>query len=259
MENEKQIRKRVLLRAIGSPIVLAPFLAGMTAMTTALTLGARITIGIFAGVVGTLTAAGTFVTRLILQGDSIAREISEEIASENEHAKQSALDQLDETLSTSDEDPRPEAALRDLRGLLKAFDELGARAEGALVHSMVHIQASAGQLFEQCVHSLAQTDRLWKTARGLHTKSARLPILEQREKMIADVQATVKQLSDTLANLQTLNPGGNPSAELQRLRDELDQSLEVAKNVEARIQSLLTDPAAPQQDHRNRTDSKLKG
>jgi hypothetical protein len=63
--------------------------------------------------------------------------------------------------------------------------------------------------------------------------------LEQREKIMADVQASIKQLSDTLIALQSLGSGDNSTAELSRIRDELDQSLAVAKVVEARINSLV--------------------
>ncbi len=259
MVDEKQVQKRVLLRSLGTPLVLTPFLTGVTVMMATPALGTRIAFGIFAGIAGTLASAGIFLTRLLLKGDSTAKEIAEEIESEEFNEQQRALDELDATLSTADQDPRPEAALRDLRALLRAFDELNEQAEGALVHSMVQIRGSVNQLFEQCVHSLAQTDKLWQSARRLQTKSARRPMLEQREKMIADVQSTVKQISETLANLQTLNSGGNASTEFQRLRDELDQSLEVARNVEARIQSLLSDAEHPQINNPLPSNLKLKG
>lgn len=259
MVDEKQVRKRVLLRSLGSPLVLIPFLAGITVMTATLALGSRITFGIFAGVAGALASAGTFFTRLLLKSDSIAKDIAGEIESEEHNKQQKALDELDAKLSTADEDPRPEAALRDLRALLKAFDDLNDRAEGALVHSLVQIRGGVNQLFDQCVHSLKQTDKLWQSARRLQTESARHPMMEQREQIIAEVQSTVKQVSETLTNLQTMNPGGNPSTELNRLRDELDQSLEVAKNVEIRIQSLLSDAAHPQQNNPLPSDIKLKG
>ncbi len=259
MENEKQVRKRVLLRTIGSPLVLIPFMTGITAMTAALAMGSRVTLGVFAGVAGTLAGVGTFLTRLLLSGDSLSREILDEIEAEEKLKKQEALNALDRTLTQADDDPRPEAALRDLRALVKGFDELEARAGSALIHSMVQIRSRVDQMFRQCVQSLEQTDRLWQTAENLRTEPARLPLLKQRETLIGDVQDTVKQLSNTLVNLQTLSIGGSPSAELQQLREELDQSLEVARNVEASVHSLLRETGSPRLDSSLSPDSKLKG
>jgi ElaB/YqjD/DUF883 family membrane-anchored ribosome-binding protein len=259
MEKEKQVRKRVLLRTLGNPIVLIPFMAGITAMTAALAMGTRVSIGLFAGVAGTLAGAGTFLTRLLLKGDCLSREILGEIEAEEKLKHQEALNALDRTLTQADDDPRPEAALRDLRALVKGFDELEARSGSALIHSMVQIRSRVDQMFRQCVQSLEQTDRLWQTAENLQTESARQPLLKQRETLITDVQDTVKQLSNTLVNLQSLSIGGNPSAELQQLREELDQSLEVARNVEARVHSLLRETGSPRLDASFSPDSKLKG
>jgi acyl-CoA reductase-like NAD-dependent aldehyde dehydrogenase len=68
---------------------------------------------------------------------------------------------------------------------------------------------------------------------------ARKPLLDQRERVIKDIQAAVKQLGGTLAALQRMDTGGATNHELSRLRDELDQSLEIASRVEARLSSLL--------------------
>jgi hypothetical protein len=48
-----------------------------------------------------------------------------------------------------------------------------------------------------------------------------------------------KQLGDTLAALQGLDSGDRSNHELSRLRDELDQSLQIANRVEDRLNSLL--------------------
>jgi len=97
------------------------------------------------------------------------------------------------------------------------------------------------ELFGQCVQAITQTGRLWATARQLNSAVARQPLIDQREKIIADVQATVKQLSDTLVGVQSLGSGEGSSRELTRLREELDQSLAVARTVEERVDSLLHD------------------
>jgi hypothetical protein len=241
MPDETQIRSKILLRALGSPLVVGPFLLGMTALTASWALGFRLGLGVFAGLAGVLMAGGAFVTRLLFRGESLAREVTDELTQRERQTEQRSLDTLDQHLASADDDPRPETALRDLRALLKALDDLEAEADRVHLSTVIEIRSRAVQLFDQCVRSLAQTAKLWQTAQKLRTPAAQQPLLDQRERLIADVQSTVKQLSDTLVSLQTLGSSEGSSTEITRLREELDQSLAVAKTVEERVHSLLSD------------------
>jgi len=51
---------------------------------------------------------------------------------------------------------------------------------------------------------------------------------------------TVEHMSRTLAAVQSITSKPEGDARLQQLRSELDQSLEVAKKVEQRVDSMLT-------------------
>lgn len=244
MPDEKTLKRRVLLRLLGSPATVIPFMLGMTAMTASWALDWKPGIGLFAGLAGILAAAGAFVTRLLLGGERVTRDVAATLEREEQEARQRSLDELDHRLSTADEDPRPETALRDLRALVKAFDENSADYHGFNASSAIEIHSRIGQLFDHCVESLQQTERLWQTAQELNTPAARKPILQQREKIIEEVQASIKQLSSALVALQTLGAGDRSNAELARLRDELDQSLAVAKTVEERVNDLVKEATA---------------
>ena len=237
--NEEQVRKKVLLRTLGHPIVLAPFLAGMTAMTAALSFTNKVTFGVFAGLAGVLGSAGTFLTRMILKGDETARQVTEEIAGSEASKRQEALDELDRLLTNEDDDSRPETALRDLRAFIDAFDKVDDHVPQAHTVTMVEIRMKVQELFERCVKSLRQTSRLWQTAQQLHSIDARQPLMAQREAIINDVQLTLRQLSHTLVGLQTLDSSDSTTSPFQKLRDDLDASLASARNVESRIQRLL--------------------
>lgn len=243
MVDSNTVRKRVLLRLLGSPLTVLPFLVGMTALTASWALDWRPNIGAFAGLVGTLAAMGIFFTRLLLQGDKVAERILTESAQSEETDRQKALDNLDHQLTIADQDPRPETALRDLRALVKAVQEGAAASGGYNGALLIDINLRVGQLFDHCVASLRETDRLWKTTQQLHTVTARKPLLDQREKVIAEVQDSIKQLSQTLVALQSLSASEGSQNELARLRDELDQSLAVAQTVEQRVNDLVGDTA----------------
>ncbi|MBM3879397.1 MAG: hypothetical protein FJ387_06710 [Verrucomicrobia bacterium] len=257
MLDANQIRKQVLVRTLGSPWVMGPFLLGMTALTAVWALGLKAGLGWFAGLAGLLGAAGAFVTQLVMRGERTARQVTAELAGRQQESQQAKLDSLDRHLSTADEDPRPEAALRDLRALLLAFETAEAGASPVHLATVVELRARAHQLFEHCVRSLDQTGQLWQTAQQLHTPAARQPILDQRERIIAEVQASVQHLSDTLVGLQTLGTQPGSAKELTRMRTELDQSLELAKTVEARVDSLLNENAL--RDQTLETNLRTKG
>lgn len=241
MLDESKLKRKVAFRLLGSPLTLLPFMLGMTAMTATWALNWNIGVGLFAGLTGTLLAAGGFVTRLLLNGEQVARKVVEELTLEEQQLQERALDELDHLLTSSDQDPRPEIALRDMRTLLKTFEQSGATSDPLDARSWFDIQSMSRRLFDQCVHSLRQTAALWQTAGRLSTPAARAPILEQRESLIAGVQASIKQLSDTLVALQSLGNKQGSDGELDRLREELDQSLAVAKKVEERMSSLIRD------------------
>ena len=255
MLDEKSLKKRVLWRLLGSPLTVLPFMLGMTTLTASWAMDWKPGVGLFAGLTGTLCAVGTFFTRLFVSGEDITRRVATELEQEDQLARQKALDELDKRLTAADKDPRPETALRDLRALVKALEEGTSDYNRFNAGTVVEIHSRVGQLFDHCVESLRQTDRLWQTAQQLHTPAARKPILDQREKIVCEVQASIKQLSDTLVAIQSLGGGERADRQLSRLRDELDQSLAIAKTVEERVNDLVKDVSvnAPEQSLHGKT------
>ena len=139
-----------------------------------------------------------------------------------------------------DGDTRTEDAMQDLRSLRDAFRQLNVIAPDLNQAMIDEIQERAEELFAQCVSSLEKSLQLWKTADSLASDVAKKPILEQREKLVSEVVGTVEHMSRTLAAVQSITSKPEGDARLQQLRSELDQSLEVAKRVEQRVDSMLT-------------------
>ena len=241
MLDDKSLRKKVLLRLLGNPLTVVPFVLGMTTMTASWAMNWRPGMGLFAGLAGLLGSAGAYLSQLLINGEKVTAEAAAELEHEQNLARQKVLDELDRQLTQSDNDPRPETSLRELRALLKAFEESEATTWSVNHSTFFDVQSMVRQLFDRCVDSLRQTDRLWKTAEKLQTAAARKPILQQREKIILEVEASIKHLSQTLVSLQTLDRSANSDRELARLRGELDQSLTIAKTVEERVNALVKD------------------
>ena len=237
MIDNRQIRKRLMLRHLSSPLVLAPFLFGVTMLAAAWAFEWKAAgLVAFFGLSGLVGAAGIFLTKLFLGGEKEAAQILQEMESNEIARKEQDLDQLERRLESSDEDPRPEKALRDLRSLVRIFQEN--KLESGKSHqlaSLIDIHTRVIELFDHCVELLEQTIPLWETAAALHTPAARKPILAQRETIIDDIQGSVRQLSAALVGLKQFGAGDASTDRLKQMRSELDQSLKIAKTVETRV------------------------
>nr|AUN37487.1 hypothetical protein [uncultured bacterium] len=237
--NEGQLRRRIFLRMLGHPLVVAPFVLGLTAATAVWVFNWPTALGLFCMAAGALGSAGVYLTRLVLDGGKTAAAVLADGEQADRQAAEAALDLLERRLTKADNDPRPETALRDLRALVRAMDDYAKSADELRSPAVIDVRSRVQQIFDSSVRSLEQTLQLGDTAKILQLPEARQPLLEQRERIIADIQDGVRQLGTTLAALQQLGTGAQSTRELSRLRDELDQSLAIASRVEERLSTFL--------------------
>ena len=237
MNDAGTLKRKMLLNILSSPATVLPFVAGVTALVFAWATGSGTDLGVLGVVAGVFGSAGVFFTKLLLGGEGYAKQAIEEIQ-EKEHAEgERALDDLDKRLC-ADKDPRTEAALRDLRSLMRAFDELkGSTGQALNVLATTEIASGVKGLFDQCVRSLEQSLRLWCLAESLKTRAARDPILKQREDIVLDVGKSIRQLGEVLVAIQNLGASEGVDSELARVGKELDQHLAMARQVEQRVKT----------------------
>ena len=257
MSEEKNIAKRVVADIISSPMGVLPFMVGTAAFASLFALGLKGSAFLGAmliGVGGVLGSGGMFLTKMILGRDERVKKIVEE---SRDKAKQDKLKQLDHFHHrlTMDGDSRTEDSMQDLRSLRQAFGQLDKIAPDLNRAMIDEIRKRSEELFQQCVSSLEKSLQLWKTADSLASEKARKPILEQREKLVSEVIGTVEHMSQTLAAVQGITNKSDGDARLQQLRGELDQSLEVAKRVEQRVDSLLNEGSLKKLKNFNNTST----
>ena len=241
MSEEKNIAKRVIADVVSSPMVIFPFMVGTAAFASLFALGLKGSAflgAMLVGLSGVLGSGGMFLTKMILGRDKRVKKIVEESREKAKKDKLKRLDHFHHRL-TLDGDSRTEDSMQDLRSLRQAFSQLDKIAPDLNRAMIDEIQKRAEELFQQCVRSLEKSLQLWKTADSLASELAQKPIMEQREKLVGEVVGTVEHMSRTLAAVQGITKKSDGDARLQTLRGELDQSLEVAKKVEQRVDSLL--------------------
>ncbi len=238
MLDRKRLQRRVLLDLLTSPWTLAPITLGITLLAGALAFSRKPGMLLLAGLASVLAAAGTMLTRWLFGTETLTRKAMAELQQETLEAHEQRMDELDRRLA-ADQDPRTEAALRDLRAFERAFrDEStwGARLDAA---SRFDIVAGLEDLFDGSVKSLETADQLWETASGLQTTQARRAILDRREELIGDVQASIEQLGRMLVGIQRFDEasGKDTTSALARIRTELDENLAVAEKVHEKMRT----------------------
>lgn len=235
--DETALRRKLILKLLSSPASLIPMMVGVSAIAGAWAMDANIGLGLFVGLASFLVAGGAFLTRLIVGGEDAAKKAIAELQRETLAEQEKALDDLEARLK-EDGDKRTEAALSDLRAIAEAFEQENLRTDGLNSKSAFDIMDGVGRLFDRCVASLEKTLHLWKLAGRMQTKSARRPILEQREEIIGEVARSISQLGKILVDVQKMEAAVTGAAGLSRLRDELDQSLAFAKKVDEKVKML---------------------
>ena len=240
MPDSRTVTRRVLLRLLGRPSVLAPVVLGTTGGSILWALNGNPSLGWFLLLAGILGSVGSYLTRVLLDNGRTAKTVLIEMEREAQAAWQAALDDLDRRLVQADQDPRPETALRDMRALLRALEDIADDSPPEHLPALIEVRSQVRQLFDHSVRALERTMRLFDTARQLQSQEARRPLVDERERILADLQAGIQQLGSTVVALQRIGAGDHARTELARLRQELDRSLEVAGRVESRLDSLLS-------------------
>ncbi len=240
-KKKPSLKKRILRKLLSHPGILFLFMAGVTDLSMLWAFGIDSGIGFFAGIACILGAIGWFLSRLLLRQDSLAKDVLAEMKGEAREEHNRKLDELEKQLE-EDGDPRTEKLLRSLREITEIFHESQSSSAPLNSSSTFDILTGVEQLFSRSVLSLEKTLQLWQTAQRISIAEARDPILEKRQRIIEDVDESIQQLGKILAGIQCLGSGAeSEESELARIREELNQSLEVAKNVEKRMKTLDRD------------------
>jgi len=234
MTDKKELRNKVMLSLATSPVTLFPFVGGVTAflLQWAFDFGNGPTMLI--SLTAALVSFGIFISRLLIGSEKITKQAIEELKQEAEEKRNEALDQLENKLCR-DGDERTQTYLRDLRTLAASFKEEQFLSQGLVAMTTFEIMTGVEELFQGCVRSLERTLVLYESARKISSFEARQPLLEQRETIITNVRKSITQLGAILAGISQLGIGEGSDSEIQRIQAELSQTLEVARNVDARM------------------------
>lgn len=146
-------------------------------------------------------------------------------------------------------DPQSSALVRRLREVfLRIVDgnPWASRYAERAVYDDAREQAL--RLYESCLQLLARSVQFAERARKMATSEAQQQLLARREALVGEVNQGIDHLEASLDQLETAGAGEiEPSrAEHRVLLDELSQGLEVARNVENRLDALEREVQGPE-------------
>jgi hypothetical protein len=182
------------------------------------------------GIVGVLGGVGHFASRLVLGLEEMTQRAYDAILDRRQEEQNRALDELERRLR-DDQDRRTETCLRDLRRLYEMFRESCSREKVVARHHQVVNQVE--EVFNASVQQLKRSLELYEISRELSPET-RSDVLAERERVIQEVIETRAHLSSVIEEFQTFATK-RQQADLSRLRDELDETLSVAKKTEERL------------------------
>jgi hypothetical protein len=243
--DRSRLRKKVLLDLVSWPWALFPGVGGLTLMLLAGAANQAAPYVAFAGLASLLAGIGSLATRWIYRAEDVTKKAFEELQAEALKKEERDLDALDRRLRQEDDDPRTERHLAQLRRLYTGFRNDSTWATRMKQGAAVEIAQKVESLFRGCVHSLERSLELWQTAHKMATKDARAKVLEVREHLLEEIEQSIQQLARTIDEVQALAVKAKEQQDLAQIRQELNESLAVARRVEERMQALEAELGGP--------------
>lgn len=230
-----EARKKVLLDLFGSPLTVIPIFLGACAFILSWAIGGVTALNV-AGAIGFLIGAGSFASRVAIEGEKLVENQRQYEKEEALRKRETTLDQLAEDLK-KDRDPRNDECLVQIRALYQSVQE---DVHNGLVGAGGYkLLETVERLFELCISQLEETYVLYCRARELEGQAKKL-LLADREKKIQQCIETTQHLTNAVAQYRELQ-SQKETEEISRLRKDLDRQIEVARRLNSKGSDAVRD------------------
>lgn len=229
------VRKKAMWRIWFHPATFYPAVVGGAVAAIGGALSAPIALAI--GLAGVAWSAGSVVWNWTVRRNQIYAQAAADVMRQEQETHYDYLRQLHARMR-HDGDPRTRECVRQLQGLFRRMRsfQLDTGERNAKVWNQVKEQVQL--LYSSCLTSLERTLTMSQAAEQMTSSRAKDQLLANREQVVQEVYATVNQLEATLDQIQTAALESRETPELGRMRQELEAGLDVARNVEQRMEEL---------------------
>ena len=179
----------------------------------------------------------TLVWKLTVGSRQLTKRATSKLRSEANREHRAYLRQLQQKLRT-DRDPRTGDMLRKLRDLYGRLDEISADPQ-LQQPWQIEVVGQIRSLYQSSLTALERSFELWERAQDMATDETRQQLLDWRAGVLGEVGRSIEQLAKTADQVQASALKRELSEDdLVQMRQELEQGLTVARNVEQQIENL---------------------
>ena len=240
VDNNWQIVRRMFVRTFGSASFLMPVAVGAASLGMASLLSAPPLS--FFGIVGWGLVGlgfGRAIWRFTIGHRALAENSIRDVRRRVQRGHLDYLRSLRRRIRR-DRDPRTSRIVIELQRIYERLCRLESPEPQSDTRILPALHDQAQQLYGSCLQSLERSYQLWNGARDMATPEARDRLLADRDRMVADVELSIQHLDASLDHLNTavLRNDETDTTDQGRLREELEQGLEVARRVEERIDAI---------------------
>lgn len=223
------VKKKVLLDLFVSPWTVVPIVGGMSAWLLSWGIDGNTTLNLI-GLVGVMAGLGIQATRLIFGIEELTAKAHAYLTEQEKAEQDQRLSELARKLE-QDDDPRTEECLLRLRRLYDSLQSEAPKGRTAII-----FREKVEQLFQAAVKQLERSLELWEKAQQL-PGGANRPLLQERRKAIDEVVLTINHVTRTVEQYHAFQLQESDH-ELAKLREELDQTIEVARRADEAINAI---------------------
>lgn len=226
------VKRKVISELFFAPSVVLPLVGGLSAGILSWAAGGNnyLTGAAMAGILG---GVGWMFTRMLFKVEDITEKAMAAEAKKNRKSRDQELDELASKLRT-DRDHRTQDYLTLLRSLQEEFAE-AAQKPGAHFRS-VKMSDQINEVLKAAAEQLEQSYKLWDLSQNL-VGDARDKVLDSREQVLAEIQATVDHLTSAAKQIKQVIETDN-KVDLATMREELETTMRIAKRTEERMKEL---------------------
>ena len=232
--DQVELHRRWWGKVFGAPSVWLSAAAGISAYAL---LGGLT--GTILATAGLSIAAASVAWKLTWGRAEVTEKVLGELRDKERRGHFASLRELQRRLR-KDGDARTGQQLRALRELCKRMQRIGLwDADPHEFSATRDVKRQIRQLYESTLASLERTLELHLAAREMADEVKRRELQATRARIIEEIEGSVRQLGKTLDQLQAVQLMADASElQLSQARDELDAGLEVARNVQRRMDEL---------------------
>lgn len=231
MVDSTEVNKQRLLSAVTSKLFWLPTAlgaaVGLLADPPAAWLGwAAVGLGV-----------ATLAWKLTVGSWPLTRKAESELRNQANREHRAYLRQLQQKLRT-DRDPQTGEMLRKLRDLYGRLDDI--TGDPQLQQPwQTEVVEQIHSLYQSSLKALERSFELWHRGQDMATDETRQQLLDWRSDVLGEVGRSIEQLAKTADQVQASAVKRElPEDDLARMRQELQQGLTVARNVEQQIEKL---------------------